>query len=387
MQNSIDGLLQAAVANGDVPGVTATVARADRLLYTGAFGERELGADAPMTPDSVLWIASMSKALTAAAAMQLVERGELDLDAPAAEYAPAIGEAQVLEGFDSNGQPQLRAPKTPVTLRHLLTHTSGFSYEIWNPVIAQYQEATGLPGVLGACKNSLKMPLVSDPGERWEYGLSMAWAGQVVEAVSGQKLGDFLQQSLFEPLGMHDTVFKITSSMRERLASMHARGADGALAVFPFEVPQDAQVQMGGEALYSTALDYQRFLRMLLGRGELDGQRVLQAATVASMGQNQMGEINVTDLKTAIPMLSNDTRFFPHMREKWGFSFLINTEQTPQGRSAGSMSWAGLSNCYYWIDPTKNVSGAIYTQIMPFFDAKVVALFREFESAVYTALE
>lgn len=387
MQKSIDKLLRSAIEAGDAPGIVATVARADEVIYADAFGQRQLGGDAPMQLDSVLYIASMTKAVTTAAAMQLVEQGKIELDAPAANYAPAISETQVLTGFDSDGQPQLRAPKTPVTLRHLLTHTSGFGYEIFNKDIGRYQQATGAPGILAVRKESLRMPLVFDPGEGWEYGVGIAWAGQVVEAVSGQRLGDYLQAALFEPLGMSDTSFIVRPDLRERAASMHARTAEGALAVFPLELPLQPEIDLGGEALYSTGSDYLRFLRMLLGGGKLDGRRVLKTETVAMMGQNQIGALDYAPMRTAMPELSLDTDFYPGMQQKWGLSFLINTQVSPEGRSAGSLSWAGLSNCYYWIDPKKNVSGALYTQILPFFDPKIVALFRAFESTVYKELK
>ncbi len=387
MQNRLDEVLSAAVERGDIPGVVATVANGSQSLYENAFGQRALGGDEAMTSDSVFWIASMTKAITGIAAMQLVERGVIELDGPAAEYLPELGETQVLEGFDNNDQPLLRAPKNQITLRHLLTHTSGFAYEIWNEDIGKYQQATGAPGILNAEKASLKMPLVFDPGTGFEYGIGLAWAGRVVEAASGQRLGDYFQQQLFEPLGMRDTAFKIRPDMRERLVHMHARGPDGSLILFPFETPQDPEVQLGGEALYGTAPDYQRLMQMLLNGGELDGERVLKADTVARMGRNQIGVIDFAAMKTVMPPLSNDTDFYPGMQQKWGLSFLINTEKSPQGRPAGSLSWAGLPNCYYWIDPKTQISGAIYTQILPFFDPKVVDLFRAFESTVYDNLD
>jgi len=386
LQTKLNNLLAAAINDGSIPGLVATVATDKEVLYSNAFGARQLSGDAPMQTDSVMWIASMTKAITTAAAMQCVERGDVALDTPVVDYLPEIGESRVLEGFDAEGKPQTRAPKRPVTLHHLLTHTSGFSYEIWNADIGKYQQATGLPGALNAEKNSLKMPLVFDPGEAFEYGISLAWAGRAIEAVTGKRLGEYLQANLFDPLGMTDTAFQIRLDMRERLVSMHARGEDGGLSLFPFETPQAPEVQLGGEALYGTALDYQRFLRMLLNGGELDGNRVLRADSVAQMSKNQIGDLDFAPMRTAAPPLSHDTDFFPGMQQKWSYGFLINTEETPEGRPAGSLSWAGLSNCYYWLDPKNNVTGALYSQLLPFFDPKMVALFREFESAVYSEL-
>lgn len=386
LQEQLNGILNAAVERGDIPGVVGTVAGPDELHYAHATGKRALGGDDAMMLDSVFWVASMSKSITAIAAMQLVEQGLIDLDAPAEQYLPELADVQVLESFDSNGQPRLRTPASQLTLRQLLTHTSGFAYEIWHEGIGKYQQATGAPGILSAQKQALKMPLVFDPGTGFEYGIGIAWVGQIVEAVSGQRLGEYLHKSLFEPLAMQDTAFKISPDMRRRLVSVHARSEDGSLSLFPFETPQDPEVQLGGEALYSTAPDYQRLMRMLLNGGKLDGERVLQADTVALMSKNHMGDLDYMPLKTAMPALSRDTNFYPGMQQKWGLSFLINTQDSPEGRPAGSLSWAGLSNCYYWIDPKTQISGAIYTQILPFFDPKAVALFREFESTVYKNL-
>jgi CubicO group peptidase (beta-lactamase class C family) len=384
---TIDQVLRRAADAQDVPGVVALAATDRGVIYEGAFGKREIGKDAAMMPDTVVWIASMTKAVTATAAMQLVERGRLKLDAPAAEIVPELAKARVLEGFDAAGKPKLRAPGRPVTLRHLMTHTAGFAYEIWSGDIAKYQAATGTPGIT-TCENAaLTTPLLFDPGTRWEYGINIDWVGKMVEAVSSQKLGDYLQQNVFAPLGMTSTSFKLSPSQRARLASVHARGADGSLAVFPFELPQEPQFEMGGGGLYGTAQDYLRFTRMILNRGRANGSQVLKPETVQMMSQNQMGEIDVpNEFKTAAPPLSNDVVLFPGIRLKWGLSFLINTGPTPLGRSAGSLAWAGLANTFFWIDPAKRVTGVFLTQVLPFFDRKAIDLAAEFEAAVYKSL-
>jgi methyl acetate hydrolase len=383
---AIDHVLRQAVHEQDVPGVVAMAATDKGVMYEGAFGMRELGKDVAMTPDTVVWIASMTKAITSAAAMQLVERGQLQLDSLAADVVPELAKAQVLEGFDASGTPQLRAPKRTMTLKHLLTHTAGFSYEMFSADIVKYQAATGTP-VITTCENAaLTTPLLCDPGERWEYGINIDWVGKIVETVSGQRLGDYLQQHLFAPLGMHSTSFKISPSQRVRLASVHARGPDEALAVFPFELPQEPQFQMGGGGLYSTALDYLRFTQMLLHRGTFNGNQVLQPETVHTMSQNHIGDLDCVELRTAMPSLSHNANFFPGMQQKWGLSFLINTAQTPQGRSPGSLAWAGLANTFFWIDPTQRVTGVFLTQILPFFDPKAITLFRAYEATVYKSL-
>jgi len=383
---AIDHVLRQAVTAHDVPGVVAMAATDQGVIYEGAFATRELGQEAAMTPDTVVRIAPMTKAITAAAAMQLVERGTLTLDSPAADVVPELAQAHVLTGFDASGTPQLRAPKRAITLKHLLTHTAGFSYEMFNADIVQYQTATGTPGIT-TCENAaLTTPLLCDPGERWEYGINIDWVGKIVEAVSGQRLGDYLQHHLFAPLGMHSTSFKLSPSQRARLASVHARGPDEALAVFPFEMPQEPQFQMGGGGLYSTAPDYLRFTQMLLHRGTFNGNQVLQPETVHTMAQNHIGDLDCGELQTVAPALAHTANFFPGMQQKWGLSFLINTAQTPQGRSPGSLAWAGLANTFFWIDLTQRVTGVFLTQILPFFDPKAITLFRDYEAAVYQAL-
>jgi methyl acetate hydrolase len=380
-------LLQAAVANGDVPGVVAVAVTRDGTLYEGGFGERVLGGGAAMSPDTVVWIASMTKAITATAAMQLVERGRLDLDRPASDVVPALAEVEVLEGFDDAGQPVTRPPARPITLRHLLTHTAGFAYEIWQEPIIRHQEARGVPGIISCQEAALTTPLLFDPGERWEYGINIDWAGKMVEAVSGQKLGAYMKANLFEPLGMRDTAFRITEDMRSRLAKIHQRGDDDRLEpLLDLEIPQEPEFEMGGGGLYGTAPDYARFVRMILNQGRADGERVLKPETVEAMSVNQMGDCRVCAVKTAMPALSNDAEFFPGMPKTWGLSFMINTERAPTGRSAGSLAWAGLANSYYWIDPSAGVGGVYATQVLPFADKKALPLFFEFEKTVYDHL-
>ncbi|MGH7124399.1 MAG: serine hydrolase domain-containing protein [Stellaceae bacterium] len=383
LTDQADSLLKNAVASGDVPGVVAVATDPNGTIYEGGFGARVLGDAAPMTPDTVVWIASMTKALTATGAMQLVERGKLELDAPASTVVPVLGDVAVLDGFDADGRPRTRAPKRPITLRHLLTHTAGFAYEIWSEQIQRYQSALGLPGIITCQNAALRTPLLFDPGERWEYGINIDWVGKMVEAVSAQSLGAYLSQNVLGPLGMHDTAFRIRPDMRRRFAKIHQRGDDGKLAPTDVEVPQEPEFEMGGGGLYGTAPDYLRFVRMILNRGRAGTERVLQAETVDLMARDALGDKRVTLLRTKVPTLSNDAEFFPGMPKSWGLSFMINNERAPTGRSAGSLAWAGLANTYYWIDSTRGLGGVYATQILPFADQKALSLFFDFEKAVY----
>lgn len=380
----IDAMLQKAAEAGDIPGVVAVATDRNGTIYEGAFGKRVLGQPEPMTADTVVWIASMTKAITGAAVMQQVEQGKLDLDAPAAKIVPDIAKAEVLEGFDGSGQPRTRKPKREITLRHLLTHTAGFSYDIWSTDIAKYMEARKIPGII-TCQNvALTTPLLFDPGERWDYGINIDWAGKMVEAVSGKRLGAYMAENLFTPLGMTSTAFKITPDMRARLAKIHQRDDKEALTpLMDLEIPQEPEFEMGGGGLYSTAGDYLRFVRMILNRGKAGSVQVLKPETVDLMSKNNMGNIRVGLLKTAAPPLSNDAEFFPGVAKSWGLSFQINEEKAPTGRPAGGLMWAGLANSYYWIDHATGIGGVYLTQVLPFADKKSLPLYYEFEKAFY----
>jgi len=387
LKEKADSLLKKATDAGDVPGVVAMATNRNGTLYEGAFGKRILGQDAAMTTDTVVWIASMTKALTGACAMQMVERGKLDLESPASKWVPDLASVEVLEGFDAAGKPRTRKPKRPVTLRHLLTHTAGFSYEIWSGDIQRYQQAHNLPGITTCQNAALRTPLLFDPGERWDYGINLDFVGKAVEAVSGKKLGAVLKENLFEPLGMSDTAFKITPSMRQRLAKIHQRGEDDKLTpLMELEIPQEPEFEMGGGGLYGTAGDYLKFVRMILNGGKANGAQVLKAETVRTMSANHIGDVLVGPLKTAIPSLSNDVEVFPGMPKKWGLSFLINTQKAPTGRSAGSLAWAGLANTYFWIDPAMGIGGVYLSQVLPFADKKSLPLCGEFERTVYQSV-
>ncbi len=383
---NVDASFTQAVESKAMPGIVAMAATDKGVLYEGAFGRREIGKDAPMTLDTVVWIASMTKAITATAAMQLVERGKLALDAPASQLAPGLAKAQVLEGFDAAGQPRLRAPKRPITLRHLLTHTAGYSYEIWSSDIAKYQAATNTPGITTCTNAALTTPLLFDPGDRWEYGINIDWAGKMVEAASGQKLDAYLQQNVLGPLGMKDTSFSLSASQRARLASVHQRDDTGALAPIEFGLPENPEFHMGGGGLSGTASDYLAFTQMIMHGGRFNGAQVLRPETVDQMAQNHIGPLEIGAMTSAIPALTNDVELFPGMSKKWGLSFLINTAQAPTGRSAGSLAWAGLANTYFWIDRDKRVCGVFLSQVLPFFDHTAIDLLTTFETEVYRAL-
>ncbi len=386
MEKSVDALLEHAVRRGEVPGVVAALTTSQQTIYAGAYGETVLGQGTPMTQDTVMWIASMTKPVVAVAAMQLVERGLMSLDTPAADLLPELGLTQVLDGWDRAGQPVLRPARSAITLRHLLTHTAGFTYDMWNVDMARFHRVTNTPRAGTGKLAGLKVPLSFDPGEQWEYGINIDWVGRLVEAASGLRLSQYLTRHITGPLGMSSTAFRLTPAMRARMARVHQRDPGGlTLNVTDREVTQDPEFEPGGGGLYSTANDYLRFLRMILNRGACNDCQLLQPETIALMSRNAMGPLRVKCLPTQNRALSLDADFFPGEPKTWGLSFMINETVAPTGRSAGSLGWAGLGNTYFWIDPRRDIAGIILMQILPFMDTRAMTLFTTFENAVYAA--
>ncbi|MDQ6849851.1 MAG: beta-lactamase family protein [Actinomycetota bacterium] len=388
LKHAADSILAGAVsANPGVPGVSAIATNREANIYEGAAGKRAQGEDADFTTDTVCAIFSTTKAIAGTACLQLVEDGKLDLDAPAKNYASPLGDIQVLDGFDDNGKPQLRAPKRDITTRMLLLHTAGFGYDFFNENYNRLAREHGQPSVITSSKAAISTPLLFDPGERWEYGCNIDWVGQVIEGVAGKRLGAVMQERILDPLGMSDTAFAMTDDMRARMAKIHQRDASGALTALDLELPPDPEVHMGGHGLYSTSLDYAKFIRMWLNDGAApDGSRVLKAETVEMAAANHLGEMKIKALPGVIPALSNDAEFFPGMPKSWALTFMINDEDAPTGRPAGALAWAGLANLYYWIDRANGIGGFWATQIFPFADPPSVGAYLEFETAVYQSL-
>ena len=383
-RKSVDDVLQAAVDAGDVPCVVAMAGDRDGVIYEGAAGERMPGSGEMVGPDTMFRIASMTKMVATVAALQLVERGELDLDDAIETYLPEFGELQVLEGFDGDA-PRMRAPASKATVRQLVTHTTGLTYWFWNADVMRWQEVTGTPGVMSGSMEIFKAPLVADPGTRYEYGINTDWLGRVVEAAGGLSLRDHMQQHILDPLGMTSTTFLMNDEQCDRCVPIHLRGEDGAWAASDLDWSQEPEWWAGGHGLYSTPNDYLRFQRMLLCGGTLDGAKILEAATVEEAFRNQIGELDFPEaIKTADPSSSDDFNAGPGY--KWGLGLLLNTMDVDGMRAAGSGAWAGLFNTHFWVDPASGVTGAVYTQSLPFVEPRVFALYPAFESALYASL-
>jgi CubicO group peptidase (beta-lactamase class C family) len=381
--SGIDRSLDQAVAEQVLPGAVALAGDRDGTLYEGAFGRLSLDGDTPVRPDTIMQLASMTKAITSVAALQLMERGGLELQQPVGEILPSFDELQVLEGFDGE-LPRLRAPAERATIRQLLTHTSGLGYWFGNPDVLHYHQLTGIPDVTTGLRRMFEIPLTADPGTRWEYGTSTDWLGLVIEAVSGQDLAAYCEEHIFAPLGMSDTTFRPTEEQLARLMTVHARTHEGGLVVAPMEPPTQPEYFSGGAGALGTAADYLRFMRALLRGGELDRERILSSATVELAFTDHLDGLALPAvMHSAVPELTNDVPSLP-IAQGFGLGLHLVLEDLPGMRHSGTGDWAGLFNCYYWIDRAAGVTGALLTQVLPFFDARIVERAIAFEAAIYS---
>jgi methyl acetate hydrolase len=380
---NIQSILDRAIESGTIAGATAFIGNRAGTISSHAAGVANPITGAPMKVDTIFQIASMTKAITSVAAMQLVEQGRLSLDAPLETLLPELANPQVITGFDDAGNATLRPAARPITLRHLLTHTSGFGYAFMSADMLRAFGPAGLPepGTIA----SITSPLLFDPGERWEYGISTDWAGRAVEAASGQSLGNYMAEAILTPLGMSDTGFTLSDAQMARRVTLLSRGEDGALTPFPAEMNGGPNVEFdsGGGGLMSSGPDYLRFVRMILNGGTLDGVTILKPETIAEMSRNQIGPLRAGKMESINPMFSHPYDGFPAMHTGWGLSFLINPETGPNGRAPGSLAWAGIANSYYWIDPASDITGVLMMQFLPFGDPDALALYAAFERAVY----
>jgi methyl acetate hydrolase len=376
---SLDDTLSAAVTRGDVPGLVVMAATRERILYEGAFGNAEVGRQRPMTADAIFRIASMTKAVTSVAAMQLYEAGRFALDDPAEKYFPELANLMVFDSFDqTTGAYTVRPAAKKVTIRHLFTHTSGLGYGFTSPIARDFKPRAGEKYDAG--------PLLFEPGTQWIYGQGVDWVGRLVEKLSGRNLEEYFRERIFTPLRMSDTFYNVPETKQARLVTVHERkgGRDDAPLTEQANQPQrPATTFGGGGGLASTASDYIRFERMILNSGTLDGARILSADTVALMARNHIGDVGVPAVKSAQPALSRDFTFIDDGKDKWGLGFLVTTTGVPGKRSPGSLSWGGIYNTYFWIDPARGIAGVIMMQVLPFADTKALAIYDTFERGVY----
>jgi CubicO group peptidase (beta-lactamase class C family) len=379
-EEQVDETLRSGIARRRIPAVAGSIADGKKTLYAGAFGVRD-ASGVPVRVDSIFRIASMTKPVTTVAALQLVEQGKVDLWEPVAKHLPQLGNLDVLEGFDGSGQPVLRPARTPITLHHLLTQTSGLCYPAWDERMFRYSSAkignaAAKPG-----------PLMFEPGTRWQYGQGTAWAARLVEAMTGATLEDYFQARILRPLGMRDTSYLFQEAEFDRLVAAYQREPNGELKANVRRLPERPVRFNGDGGLYATAADYVRFMQMILNRGAgRNGVRILKSQTVESMLRNQIGNLSAGKMRSFQPATSADVDFQPGHTQKWGFGFLINTAQYAGGRSAGSGAWGGINNTYFWIDPPRDRCGVLLMQYLPFADKQAVGLLDDFEKTAYRYL-
>jgi methyl acetate hydrolase len=375
----LDKSLRSAVERKDVPGVVALITDRQGVRYQAAFGAADVSNGEPLTTDSMFRIASMTKPITSFALMQLVEQGPVTLDDPAEKFLPELAKLQVIESFDAaTGTYKLRPASRPATVRHFLTHTSGLAYPFTSAIWRDFKPTGGEKFPFGG-------PLLSDPGKRWHYSTSTDVVGRLVEVISGQKLEDYFREKIFTPLKMNDTSYNVPKSKGPRMVAQQQRAGakmDGAVELQNPQPGLAVPAPIGGGGLASTASDYGRFMRMFLNGGELDGVRVMKPEIIALMSQNAMGNIRVPALRTALPR-SVDFTFIADGRDQWSPGFLITVDQVPGKRSPGSLSWGGINNTYFWIDPSRGVAATIIMQYLPFADAKALAVYDAFERGTY----
>lgn len=373
--------LSALVAAAGVPGAVAMTGGRDGVRDSAATGFCDPASGAPMQLDTIFQLASMTKAVVSVAALRLVEQGRLSLDGPIGDVLPDLADPPVIDGFDGD-KARLRPASRKITLRHLLTHTSGLGYDFVQADLARSRTSPRVPGTFA----SIAPTLLSDPGDAWHYGISTDWVGLAVEAASGQRLDAYLADQITGPLGMTDTMFHLDADRMARLAAMQAKTQAGYVP-YPLWIGggRDAEFLSGGGGLCGTAADYMRFLRMILNGGALDGARIISAATIAELSRNQIGALRAGAMPTTMPALSLAVDNFPGQQTGWSLGFMVNPEPGPHGRSANSLAWAGIANCYYWIDPAQDVAGVVLMQYLPFADPAAQSVFAGVERFAYRA--
>ena len=385
VKTSVDAVLEQAVASGAVPNVVAIAADRDGIIYEGAVGPRVSGQQEDVSADTHYRIMSMTKIVATVAALQLVEQGKLDLDAPVEQYCPEFAKVQVLERLDGD-KPVLRAPASKATVKNLITHTSGLGYWFWNADITAWESATGTPNVLSGSKVVFTAPMVTDPGTKFVYGINTDWLGQVIEAAGAKKLDEAIKTGVTDPLGMNETVFAMSDEQRARSVPVHLQGPDGAWAPSEIDLKPAPDYWAGGHGLHSTPRDYLKFQRALLGNGTSpDGVTILEPETVQQAFSNQIGELDFpSTIETADPASSHTLSLGPGY--KWGYGLLLNTADVPGRRRAWSGAWAGLLNTHFWVDRTTGITGAIYAQFLPFVTPEALKMYADFETQLYASL-
>ena len=378
----LNHVLSESVQRSDVPAVAAQISTSEETIYRNEFGFSNFESKALLKEDSLYRIASMTKAITSVCVVQLIERGKLSLDSRLKDFFPHISKIKVLDGFDINNTAIYSKTKEDITVKHLLTHTSGFAYEIWNENILKLNNQGILSSAFSGDNKFLQSPLVNNPGAGWEYGIGIDWLGALVEKITDMTLQDFMIKNIFIPLEMKDTSYDLDFSKQERLVSVHCRNGN-RFSKLPFETPEDTNFYSGGGNLISSLNDYANFLGMLLNYGNFKGKQILRKESLELIRKKYVKNELIHKMKSFVPFLSNDFDFFQGKKGSWGLGFLINDEQSEYGKPRNSLGSYGLFNSFCWIDYHNNITAILIMQLLPFFDEKAILTLNNFEKCLY----
>ncbi len=383
--SSLDASLATMVRDGSLPYVVAAIGTKSGALWSGAAGQQAEGIAA--NADTMFRIVSMTKAIGSTAAMILADRGQLDWEMPLEEVLAQFGDLVVIDQ-GSEGR-VVRSSRTRARLRHLATHTSGLAYEFWDSDVGQRLAETGTPSIVSGQRAALGYPLAFDPGARWQYGGGVDWLGMAVAAIDGRPIDRFCAEEIFDPLAMASTTFELAPEHRHRLGYVAARGLDGLLeeSALNLDPPANPQFYGMGHALYSTAPDYLRFLRLWLGNGALDGVRILSEAAVSDALSNQIGDLRITPRPTAFAPAVADLDPLPGVELSHSLLAARTEQPVARRRAAGTQFWGGVLNTHFWLDPASDLAGVFMTQVVPFLDPQVMRSLTEFERLSYSLMQ
>ncbi|KAK4231862.1 beta-lactamase/transpeptidase-like protein [Podospora fimiseda] len=392
MADKLNSILQSHVAQEDnttdkLLGASFILVNKNNTLFAGSSGRinQPYAASAPFTTTSFAWVASLTKLLTSISLLQLVERNLLTLDGDLRPLIPEFNTVQILRGFNDSNSPILEPNTSPLTLRHLLTHTSGYGYDMMHPNLTLWCRSTG-HNQHAMSRAGWDTPLVFSPGREagWAYGTGIDWAGIVLEEITGQTLGEYFREHLFKPLGIKDSTFKskeITQELEKRKVKLSFRTEEKELEVGDVPIPVEAfEKESGGAGLWTTAEEYSRVLKAVLN-GEILGKELMD-----EMFKRQLNEEQQVTLKKTLAengMAPDYEGVEEDVEENFGLAGALNLKDLPGRRKGGSLMWSGMCNSHWWIDRESGIAGVLVVAVMPFGDSVVNKLYRELESVVY----
>jgi methyl acetate hydrolase len=375
--SDLTAYLQGAVDRQDIPGAVALVVNRDRVVYHEAFGKLNEKNNVPMPKDAIFNIASMTKPVTSVAIMMLVEEGKIRLDDEASKYLPSLASLPVLAAVDVKGGTYATKPaRRPITIRQLLTHTSGIGYGFSDAGVALAQQKLRA--------QDGEAPLVHEPGARWTYGASTKVLGDIIVRITGRPLDQYVAARILQPLGMTDTSYAVPAAKRARVVTVHSRVDGRWVEAANSDAPPPVTIR-GDGGLYSTASDYALFIRALLNGGTLGQALLIRPQTLRDMTRNQIGSL-VVPLQPSTNLALSKPFPLGAGRDKWGLGFQLATTRDRKARSVGSYSWAGIYNTEFWVDPQKRIGAVLMMQALPFYDEKAIETLKGFEQRVYAGL-